>query len=47
MKGLRPGVAERLGDGPDDCGERNPGLVHARVTGWGRRVRSPGRPATT
>ncbi|WP_330302569.1 MULTISPECIES: CaiB/BaiF CoA-transferase family protein [unclassified Streptomyces] len=36
VEGLRPGVAERLGVGPDDCGRRNPGLVYARVTGWGQ-----------
>ncbi|MFF2847361.1 CaiB/BaiF CoA transferase family protein [Streptomyces sp. NPDC058001] len=35
-EGLRPGVAERLGIGPDDCGRRNPGLVYARITGWGQ-----------
>jgi alpha-methylacyl-CoA racemase len=34
--GYRPGVTERLGLGPDDCLARNPRLVYARVTGWGR-----------
>ena len=33
---FRPGVAERLGLGPDVCLERNPGLVYARMTGWGQ-----------
>jgi alpha-methylacyl-CoA racemase len=33
---FRPGVAERLGLGPDACAERNPGLVYARMTGWGQ-----------
>ena len=33
---FRPGVAERLGIGPDDCLARNPGLVYARMTGWGQ-----------
>ncbi|MGY1780142.1 CaiB/BaiF CoA transferase family protein [Geodermatophilus sp. SYSU D01036] len=33
---FRPGVAERLGLGPDACLERNPGLVYARMTGWGQ-----------
>ncbi|WP_336027170.1 CaiB/BaiF CoA transferase family protein [Geodermatophilus sp. FMUSA9-8] len=33
---FRPGVAERLGLGPDACHERNPGLVYARMTGWGQ-----------
>ncbi|WP_406485960.1 CaiB/BaiF CoA transferase family protein [Streptomyces phaeochromogenes] len=36
IEGLRPGVAERLGVGPDDCHHRNPGLVYARITGWGQ-----------
>ena len=33
---FRPGVAERLGVGPDACGARNPRLVYARMTGWGQ-----------
>ncbi|MFH9471897.1 CaiB/BaiF CoA transferase family protein [Streptomyces clavifer] len=36
VEGFRPGVAERLGIGPDVCRERNPGLVYARMTGWGQ-----------
>jgi alpha-methylacyl-CoA racemase len=32
----RPGVAERLGIGPDDCRAVNPRLVYARMTGWGQ-----------
>ncbi len=32
----RPGVMERLGLGPDECHERNPRLVYARMTGWGQ-----------
>jgi len=36
VEGFRPGVAERLGAGPDECLARNPGLVYARVTGWGQ-----------
>jgi alpha-methylacyl-CoA racemase len=32
----RPGVAERLGIGPEVCAERNPRLVFARMTGWGQ-----------
>ena len=36
IEGYRPGVAERLGLGPDVCLERNPGLVYARITGWGQ-----------
>ncbi len=36
VEGMRPGVAERLGLGPDVCSERNPRLVYARMTGWGQ-----------
>lgn len=36
VEGFRPGVAERLGVGPDPCRSRNPRLVYARMTGWGR-----------
>jgi alpha-methylacyl-CoA racemase len=36
VEGFRPGVAERLGIGPDVCLERNPRLVYGRMTGWGR-----------
>lgn len=35
-EGMRPGVAERLGLGPDVCFERNPALVYGRMTGWGQ-----------
>ena len=36
IEGFRPGVAERLGLGPDDCLARNPRLVYGRMTGWGQ-----------
>jgi alpha-methylacyl-CoA racemase len=36
IEGYRPGVAERMGLGPADCHERNPGLVYGRMTGWGQ-----------
>jgi alpha-methylacyl-CoA racemase len=36
VEGFRPGVAERLGIGPDACHERNPRLVYGRMTGWGQ-----------
>ena len=36
IEGFRPGVAERLGVGPDACLERNPGLIYGRMTGWGQ-----------
>jgi alpha-methylacyl-CoA racemase len=36
IEGFRPGVAERLGLGPDECLARNPKLVYGRMTGWGQ-----------
>ena len=36
VEGFRPGVAERLGFGPQACAARNPRLVYARMTGWGQ-----------
>ncbi|WP_063740073.1 CaiB/BaiF CoA transferase family protein [Amycolatopsis jejuensis] len=36
IEGMRPGVAERLGFGPDVCAARNPRLVYGRMTGWGQ-----------
>src|ERR1700691_852741 len=36
LEGYRPGVAERLGVGPQDCHAVNPALVYGRMTGWGR-----------
>ncbi|HEX7522277.1 MAG TPA: CaiB/BaiF CoA-transferase family protein [Acidimicrobiia bacterium] len=36
VEGFRPGVAERLGIGPDACLARNPKLVFGRMTGWGQ-----------
>jgi alpha-methylacyl-CoA racemase len=36
LEGFRPGVAERLGVGPQQCHEVNPGLVYGRMTGWGQ-----------
>lgn len=35
-EGFRPGVAERLGFGPEACHARNAGLVYGRITGWGQ-----------
>jgi len=35
-EGYRPGVAERLGIGPDDLMAANPRLVYGRMTGWGQ-----------
>ena len=36
MEPFRPGVAERLGIGPEPCLKRNPRLVYGRITGWGQ-----------
>ncbi len=36
VEGFRPGVAERLGFGPEACAARNPRLVYGRMTGWGQ-----------
>jgi alpha-methylacyl-CoA racemase len=36
LEGFRPGVAERLGIGPEECLARNPRLVYGRMTGWGQ-----------
>ncbi|MGW1748835.1 CaiB/BaiF CoA transferase family protein [Streptomyces sp. NPDC002092] len=37
IEGYRPGVAERLGVGPEACHARNPKLVYGRMTGWGQQ----------
>jgi len=37
VEGWRPGVAERLGVGPEVCFECNPRLVYGRMTGWGQQ----------
>ena len=36
VEGMRPGVTERLGLGPEDCHAVNPRLVYGRMTGWGQ-----------
>ncbi|MEE2031458.1 CaiB/BaiF CoA transferase family protein [Rhodococcus chondri] len=36
IEGFRPGVAERLGLGPDDVLARNPRMIYGRMTGWGQ-----------
>ncbi|MDT7837718.1 CaiB/BaiF CoA transferase family protein [Aquabacterium sp. OR-4] len=36
IEGWRPGVAERLGLGPEVCLARHPGLVFGRMTGFGQ-----------
>ena len=36
VEGMRPGVAERLGIGPEQCHAVNERLVYGRMTGWGQ-----------
>jgi alpha-methylacyl-CoA racemase len=36
IEGMRPGVMERLGLGPEVCLARNPHLIYGRMTGWGQ-----------
>ena len=36
IEGLRPGVTERMGVGPDACHVVNPKLIYGRMTGWGQ-----------
>ena len=36
IEGMRPGVMERLGLGPERALEKNPKLVYGRMTGWGQ-----------
>lgn len=36
IEGMRPGVMERLGLGPDEMRAANPRLVYGRMTGWGQ-----------
>src|SRR5687767_10140568 len=36
VEGMRPGVMERLGLGPEEVLKKNPRLVYGRMTGWGQ-----------
>ncbi len=36
IEAYRPGVAERLGIGPEVCLARNPRIIYGRMTGWGQ-----------
>lgn len=36
IEGMRPGVMERLGLGPEDVARVNPALCYGRLTGWGQ-----------
>lgn len=37
VEGYRPQVMERLGLGPERFAEAHPGLIYARLTGWGQQ----------
>jgi len=39
LEGMRPGAAEKLGIGPGELLEVNPGLIYGRATGWGQSGR--------
>ncbi|MYS09976.1 CoA transferase [Streptomyces sp. SID6041] len=45
VEGFRPGVADRLGIGPEAALARNPRLVYGRVSGWGQQGEWAGRAA--
>ncbi|MFD3571912.1 CaiB/BaiF CoA transferase family protein [Streptomyces sp. NPDC058671] len=45
VEGFRPGVADRLGIGPNAALARNPRLVYGRVSGWGQQGEWAGRAA--
>ena len=36
IEGMRPGVMEKLGLGPEPCARHNPRLVYGRMSGWGQ-----------
>jgi crotonobetainyl-CoA:carnitine CoA-transferase CaiB-like acyl-CoA transferase len=36
VEGMRPGVMEKLGLGPEVCLSRQPQLIYGRMTGWGQ-----------
>ncbi|MFJ4341141.1 CaiB/BaiF CoA transferase family protein [Streptomyces sp. NPDC088915] len=45
VEGFRPGVADRLGLGPEAVHARNPRLVYGRLSGWGGHGEWAGRAA--
>ena len=50
IEGLRPGVMERLGLGPETVCARNERIIYARMTGWGQdgpRAQSAGHSSAT
>ena len=44
LENFRPGTMERWGLGPEELHEVNPGLIYARVTGYGQTGRYRDRP---
>lgn len=44
IENFRPGTMERWGLGPDDLKPENPGLVYARISGYGQTGPYAGRP---
>lgn len=44
VEGMRPGVMERLGLGPDVAQAKNPRLIYGRMTGWGQEGPNAGLP---
>ena len=36
IEGMRPGVMEKFGLGPEDLAADNPALIYGRITGWGQ-----------
>jgi crotonobetainyl-CoA:carnitine CoA-transferase CaiB-like acyl-CoA transferase len=45
VENLRPGAMARLGFGPRELAELNPGLVYCSISGFGATSAYPGRPA--
>jgi crotonobetainyl-CoA:carnitine CoA-transferase CaiB-like acyl-CoA transferase len=44
LENFRPGTMEKWGLGPEDLHQRNPGLIYARVSGYGQTGRYRDRP---
>src|SRR4051812_1019893 len=44
LENFRPGTMEKWGLGPEDLHARNPGLIYARVSGYGQTGRYAARP---
>jgi crotonobetainyl-CoA:carnitine CoA-transferase CaiB-like acyl-CoA transferase len=44
LENFRPGTLERWGLGPDEVREKNPGVIYARVSGYGQTGPHAGKP---